>query len=107
MSFTPYPGIGGVGGMFEYNNAVAMGIDQTGTYHPFWTAGVVAGTLDGWTFTAGQSGTFTAVANAGGGQIQITIGAHTLVAGQPFANALSQVRTLPIRPPFKPLSVLV
>ena len=85
MSYIPNPATGGVGGMFEYANAVAMGIDQVNTYHPFWTAGVVAGTLDGWTFTAGQSGTFSAVANAGGGQIQITLGAHTLVAGQPFA----------------------
>lgn len=85
MSYIRYPSIGGVGGMFEYQNAVSMGIDQVNTYHPFWTAGVVAGTLDGWTFTAGQSGTFSAVANAGGGQIQITLGAHTLVAGQPFA----------------------
>ena len=85
MSYLQYPSIGGVGGMFEYANAAAMGIDQASTYHPFWTSGVQAGTLDGFTFVAGQDGTFSAVANAGGGQIQITIGAHSLVAGQPFA----------------------
>lgn len=77
--------------MFEYANAVAMGIDQANTYHPFWTSGVQAGTLDGWTFTAGQSGTFTSVANAGGGQITLTLGAHTLVAGQPFAITSASV----------------
>ena len=91
MSYVPNPAIGGVGGMFEYLNAVVMGIDQVNTYHPFWTSGVVAGTLDGFTFTAGQSGTFSAVANAGGGQIQITIGAHTLVAGMPFAITSASV----------------
>ena len=77
--------------MFEYSNAVAMGIDQVNTYHPFWTSGVQAGVLDGWTFVAGQSGNFTAIANAGAGQIQITLGAHTLVAGQPFAITSASV----------------
>lgn len=83
MSFIPYPSTGGVGGMFEYLNAVSMGIDQINTYHPFWTAGVVAGTLDGWTFLTGADGTFTSVANAGGGQITFnTPVAHGMVAGQ-------------------------
>ena len=91
MAYIPYPSTGGVGGMFEYENATVMGIDQVNTYHPMWTAGVGAGVLDGWTFTAGQSGTFSAVANAGGGQIEITIGAHTLVAGQPFAITSASV----------------
>ena len=77
--------------MYEYQNAASMGIDQANTYHPFWTSGVVAGTLDGFTFSAGQSGTFTAVANAGGGQVQVTIGAHSLVAGQPFAITSASV----------------
>ena len=54
----PNPSLGGVGGMFEYENAVSMGIDQVNTYHPMWTSGVVTGTLDGWTFTAGLNGTF-------------------------------------------------
>ena len=83
MSYIPNPATGGVGGMFEYSNAVAMGIDQANTYHPFWTSGVVAGTLDGFTFLAGVSGAFTSVANAGGGQITVnTSGAHGMVAGQ-------------------------
>jgi hypothetical protein len=89
--------ISGVSGMFEYQNAVVMGIDQVNTYHPFWTAGVVAGSLDGWTFTAGLDGTFSAVANAGGGQIEITIGAHSLVAGQIFA--LTSASVAGYRPP--------
>jgi hypothetical protein len=91
MSFIPYPATGGVAGMYEYQNAVVMGIDQVNTYHPFWTSGVVAGALDGWAFVAGQSGTFSAVANAGSGQIQVTIGAHSLVAGQPFAITSASV----------------
>jgi hypothetical protein len=83
MSFIPYPSIGGITGMFEYNNATVMGIDQINTYHPFWTAGVIAGTLDGWTFLAGVSGGFTAVANIGGGQIRFTTSApHGMLAGQ-------------------------
>lgn len=83
MSYFQNPAIGGVGGMYEYNNAVAMGIDQANTYHPFWTAGVVAGLLDGFTFLAGVSGNFTSVSNAGGGQIQVTTSApHGMVAGQ-------------------------
>jgi len=45
MSYIPNPATGGVGGMFEYANAAVMGIDQVNTYHPFWTSGVVAGTL--------------------------------------------------------------
>ena len=83
MSYVPNPAIGGIAGMFEYQNAVAMGIDQINTYHPFWTSGVVAGSLDGWTFLAGTSGSFTAVANLGGGLIRITTSApHGMVAGQ-------------------------
>jgi hypothetical protein len=83
MSYTPYTSIGGIGGMYEYENATVMGIDQVNTYHPCWTAGVVAGVLDGWSFLAGVSGTFTAVANAGGGQVQITTSApHGMTAGQ-------------------------
>ena len=83
MSYIPNPAIGGVGGMFEYENAVVMGIDQANTYHPFWTSGVQAGTLDGWTFLAGTQGSFTSVANAGGGQIQITTSVpHGMLAGQ-------------------------
>ena len=91
MSYVPYPSLGGIAGMYEYQNAASMGIDQANTYHPFWRSGVVAGTLDGFTFSAGQSGTFTAVANAGGGQVQVTIGAHSLVAGQPFAITSASV----------------
>ena len=72
--------------MFEYANAVAMGIDQINTYHPFWTAGVVAGTLDGWTFLAGTDGTFTSVTNPGGGQVTFNTPApHGMVAGQVVA----------------------
>jgi hypothetical protein len=104
MSYIPNPATSCVGGMFEYANAVAMGIDQVNTYHPFWTAGVVAGTLDGWTFTAGQSGNFSAVANAGGGQVQITLGAHTLVAGQPFAITSASVAGY--RPPNPTLFII-
>ena len=104
MSYFLNPAIGGIGGMFEYQNAVSMGIDQVNTYHPFWTSGVVAGTLDGWTFTVGTGGTFSAVANAGGGQIQITIGAHTLVAGQPFAITSASVAGY--RPPNPTLFII-
>jgi hypothetical protein len=82
MSFIPNSAVSGVGGMFEYQNAVSMGIDQINTYHPFWTSGVVAGVLDGWTFQAGLDGTFTSVVNAGGGQITFnTPTPHGMVAG--------------------------
>jgi hypothetical protein len=92
MSFIPYPVTGGIGGMFEYSNAVAMGIDQANTYHPFWTSGVQAGTLDGRSFTAGLNGAFTAVANLGGGQIRITTSApHTMLAGQIVALTSASV----------------
>lgn len=104
MSYLPYPSIGGVAGMYEYANAVVMGIDQANTYHPFWTSGVVAGTLDGWTFTAGQSGTFSAVASASGGQIEITLGAHTLVAGQPFT--ITSATDAGYRPPNPTLFII-
>lgn len=43
MSYFPNLALGGVGGMYEYENATVMGIDQTNTYHPLWTAGVVVG----------------------------------------------------------------
>ena len=83
MSYVPYPSLGGIAGMYEYENGTVMGIDQENTYHPFWTAGVVAGVLDGWTFLAGVSGSFTSVANAGGGQLQFTTSApHGMLAGQ-------------------------
>jgi len=92
MSYLPNPANGGVGGMTEYENATVMGIDQVNTYHPMWTAGVIAGTLDGWTFLAGTSGSFTSVANAGGGQIQITTSApHGMVAGQIVALTSASV----------------
>lgn len=69
--------------MYEYQNAVSMGIDQVDTYHPFWTSGILAGTLDGWTFLAGTSGDFTSVANAGSGQVQVTtLAPHGMLAGQ-------------------------
>jgi hypothetical protein len=42
MSYITNPTSGGVAGMFEYANAVAMGIDRANTYHPFWTSGVQA-----------------------------------------------------------------
>jgi hypothetical protein len=83
VGYFPNPAIGGVGGMYEYANATVMGIDQANTYHPLWTAGVVAGTLDGWAFAAGVSGTFTAVADLGGGRMRITTGApHGLTNGR-------------------------
>jgi hypothetical protein len=83
MSYVPNPTIGGLGEMTETNNAVTMGIDQVNTWHPLWTSGVVAGLLDGWTFLAGVSGSFTSVANAGGGQITVTTSApHGMLAGQ-------------------------
>ena len=86
MSYFPNPALGGVGGMFEYENAVSMGIDQVNTYHPMWTSGVVAGTLDGWTFLAGLDGTFTSVTNPGGGQVTFNTPApHGMVAGQVVA----------------------
>lgn len=104
MSYLPNPATNGIAGMFEYQNAVAMGIDQASTYHPFWTSGVVAGTLDGWTFTAGQSGTFSAVSNPGGGLIRLTIGAHTLTAGMPFAITSASVAGY--RPPNPTLFII-
>ena len=83
MSYFPNPALGGIGGMFEYENAISMGIDQVNTYHPMWTSGVVAGTLDGWTFLAGLDGTFTSVTNPGGGQVTFNTPApHGMVAGQ-------------------------
>lgn len=83
VSENPNPSFQGVGGMYEYQNAISMGIDQVNTYHPMWTSGVVAGALDGWTFLAGTSGTFTSVTNAGGGQLQFTTSApHGMSAGQ-------------------------
>ena len=92
MSYLQNPTINGIGSMYEYANAVAMGIDQVATYHPFWTSGVVAGVLDGWTFLAGTSGSFTSVANAGGGQIQVTTSApHGMVAGQVVCLTSSSV----------------
>jgi len=91
--------------MFEYENASSMGIDQVDTYHPMWTAGVVAGTLDGWTFTAGADGTFTSVANAGGGQLQFTTSApHGMSAGQVVAITASSVAGY--RPP-NPVSFVI
>ena len=94
--------------MYEYQNAVPMGIDQVNTYHPMWTSGVVAGTLDGWTFLAGTSGNFTAVANAGSGQLQVTTSApHGMSAGQ--IVALTSASDAGYQPPnptiFKILSV--
>jgi hypothetical protein len=98
MSYFPNPTAGGVGGMFEYENAVSMGIDQVNTYHPLWTAGMVAGTLDGWTFTAGLDGSFTAVASIGGGQIRVTTSApHGMVAGE--IVALTSASVAGYRPP--------
>lgn len=92
MSYFPNPAIGGIGGMYEYENAVVMGIDQANTYHPLWTAGVVAGVLDGWTFTAGSSGTFTAVTDLGGGQMRFTTGApHGLSNGRVIAITSASV----------------
>jgi len=98
MSYLQNPAVGGVAGMFEYENATSMGIDQIDTYHPLWTAGVVAGSLEGWTFTAGADGAFTAVANAGGGQIQVTTSApHGMVAGQ--VVAITSASVAGYRPP--------
>lgn len=92
MSYFPNPALGGIGGMYEYENAISMGIDQQNTYHPFWTAGVVAGTIDGWTFTAGAAGTFTAVADLGGGQMRFTTGAlHGLANGRYIAITSASV----------------
>jgi hypothetical protein len=98
MSYISNPAIGGVAEMFEYENAVVLGIDQVNTYHPINTAGVVAGFLDGWTFLAGVNGTFTSVANAGGGQITVnTSGAHGMLAGQ--IVALTSASVVGYRPP--------
>jgi hypothetical protein len=92
MSYTPNPAVNGVGEMSEYENAISLNITQTNTYNPIFTAGVVAGFLDGWTFVAGTGGAFTSVANAGGGQITFnTSGAHGMVAGQVVAITLSSV----------------
>ena len=83
MSYIPNPSIGGLAGMLETNNGVVMGIDQVNTYHPFWTSGVVTGTVDGWTFLAGVSGSYTSVTNLGAGLIRFTTSApHGMSAGQ-------------------------
>jgi hypothetical protein len=83
MSYTQNPSIKGVGEMTEYGNAVVIGVAQVNTYNPVHTVGVVAGELDGFTFLAGTDGTYTSIANAGGGQITVnTTGAHGMVAGQ-------------------------
>lgn len=75
------------GEMYEYDNASTLAIDTTDTYHALFNASLTGGDLNGWTFSAGTSGTFTAVADLGvvGGvnQVRFTTGAaHTLVAGQ-------------------------
>ena len=83
MSYFPNPAIGGVAEMTEYENAVLTGFDQTNTYHPVVDAAVSGSTLDGWTYLGSASGTYTTVANAGGGQI--TFGGatgHGMLAGQ-------------------------
>ena len=83
MSYFPNPAIGGLAEMTEYENAVLTGFDQTNTYHPVVDAAVSGSTLDGWTYLGSASGTYTTVANAGGGQI--TFGGatgHGMVAGQ-------------------------
>lgn len=83
MAYLPPSGVGGIAEMWEYNNAISLGIDAQNVYHPLWTSGLVVGTLDGWTFLAGASGSFTSVTNPGGGQITFA-GAtgHGMVAGQ-------------------------
>ena len=92
MSYFPNPKIGGIAQMTEYANALSLVIDQVNTYHPLWTAGVVAGLLDGWTFTAGVDGSYTAVANLGGGLVRVTTAApHGLAAGRVVALTSSSV----------------
>jgi len=87
MSYFPNPAIGGVGEMTEYDNAVSLAIDTTNVYHSLYNVLLIAGTLDGWTFAAGISGAYTAIADLGvvGGvnQVRLTTAApHTLAAGQ-------------------------
>jgi|ERR1700690_96941 len=92
MSYFLNPALGGIGGMFEYENAVSMGIDQVNTYHPMWTSGVVVGTIDGWTFTTGADGSFTSVANLGGGRMRFTTSApHGLANGRIVAITSASV----------------
>ena len=74
------------GGMYEYNNSNVLAIDTVNVYHSIFTASMTAGDLDGWTFSAGQSGAFSAIADLGnvGGvnQVRLTTAApHTVVAG--------------------------
>ena len=92
MSYVPNLSTGGVAQMTEYANALSLVIDQVNTYHPLWTAGVVAGLLDGWTFSAGLDGSYTAVANLGGGQVRVTTAApHGMAAGRIVALTSSSV----------------
>jgi predicted RecA/RadA family phage recombinase len=83
VSENPNPTFNGIGQMGEYENSVSTGIDQVNTYHPLIDA-LISGTfLNGWTFLGPASGTFTSVANAGGGQITVnTPVAHGMLAGQ-------------------------
>jgi hypothetical protein len=72
------------GEMYEYDNATVLGIDTTNVYHPLFNTALVTGYLDGWTFSAGAAGTFTAIADLGGSpnQVRVTTAApHTMTAG--------------------------
>jgi hypothetical protein len=75
------------GAMTEYDNAQPLVIDNQNVYHALFNTLLVAGYLDGWTFSPGLSGAFSAIANLGnvGGvnQVRLTTTApHTCVAGQ-------------------------
>jgi hypothetical protein len=81
VAYVPYPSTGGTAAMWEFNNGVLATYDQVNTPHPIIDAAVAAEMLSGWTFVGPLSGNYTAVANAGGGQVTITAAGHGMSAG--------------------------
>ena len=63
--------------MYQYDAARTVTIDEAATDNLMRS--FTTGSVSGWTFDAGSTGTITAVANAGGGILTITSAAHGLL----------------------------
>jgi hypothetical protein len=67
------------GEMYIYNNTTPFTIDTADAIHLLRQFSV--GELKGWTFDAGSTGSITVFADAGGGQVIVTVVGHTLANG--------------------------
>jgi hypothetical protein len=73
------------GGMYAYENASAITIEEANVYHALGVSGILTGLCNGFTFTAGVTGAIASVADYSGtvaGTIKITVTAgHNLTTG--------------------------